>query len=135
MSADGLFVIGATHHRAPLAVREKLSLGAEAVAALQAEFSAMAGLREFAMLSTCNRVEFYGVASSADAAMRITAAFCARQNFDPGEFAKICLDLRGRAAVQHLVEVSAGPDSGQPHLLAGCAASGSDACSPQMADQ
>ena len=39
MSADGLFVIGATHHRVPLAVREKLSLGPEAAAALQAEFA------------------------------------------------------------------------------------------------
>jgi glutamyl-tRNA reductase len=111
MSSAGLFVIGATHHRAPLAVREKLSLGSEAAAALQAEFATIEGLREFAVLNTCNRVEFYGVASSADAASRITAAFCARQRFDVAEFEKIRLDLRGRDAVQHLVEVSAGLDS------------------------
>lgn len=111
MSADGLFVIGATHHRAPLAVREKLSLGAESAAALQAEFAGIAGLREFAVLNTCNRVEFYGVAASTDAVARICAAFCARQQFDPAEFEKIRLDLRGRDAVQHLVEVSAGLDS------------------------
>ena len=111
MSADGLFVIGATHHRVPLAVREKLSLSAEAAAALQAELAAMAGLKEFAVLNTCNRVEFYGVAASADAAARVTAAFCARQQFDPAEFAKIRLRLQGRDAVQHLLEVSAGLDS------------------------
>jgi glutamyl-tRNA reductase len=111
MSAAGLFVIGATHHRAPLAVREKLSLDAAAAAELQAELAAIEGLREFAVLSTCNRVEFYGVASTSDAAARITSAFCARQQFDPTEFAKIRLELRGRAAVQHLVEVSAGLDS------------------------
>lgn len=111
MSADGLFVIGATHHRAPLAVREKLSLGAEGAAALQAELAGIPGLREFAVLNTCNRVEFYGVAASPDAAARITAAFCARQQFDAVEFDKIRLELRGRDAVQHLVEVSAGLDS------------------------
>ena len=111
MSADGLFVIGATHHRAPLAVREKLSLAAESARALQAEFAAIEGLREFAVLNTCNRVEFYGVAASGDVAARITAAFCARQRFDVTEFEKIRLDLRGREAVQHLVEVSAGLDS------------------------
>ncbi|PTY00491.1 glutamyl-tRNA reductase [Opitutus sp. ER46] len=111
MSADGLFLIGATHRRVPLEVREKLSLGAEAAAALQAEFAAISGLREFAILNTCNRVEFYGVASSSDAAARVTAAFCARQHFDRAEFEKVRLHLRGRDVVQHLVEVSAGLDS------------------------
>jgi glutamyl-tRNA reductase len=111
MSADGLFVIGATHHRVPLAVREKLSLGPEAESALRTEFANIDGLCEFAVLNTCNRVEFYGVAASAEAAARMSAAFCARQQFDAAEFAKIRLDLRGRDAVQHLVEVSAGLDS------------------------
>lgn len=111
MSADGLFVIGTTHHRAPLEVREKLSLSAEAADALRREFAAIEGLREFAVLNTCNRVEFYGVAASAEAAQRVSAAFCSRQRFDPAEFEKIRLDLRGCDAVRHLVEVSAGLDS------------------------
>lgn len=111
MSADGLFVIGATHHRAPLAVREKLSLSAEGAEALRSELAAIEGLREFAVLNTCNRVEFYGVAASSDAARRVSAAFCARQHFDAAEFEKIRLDLRGRDAVLHLLEVSAGLDS------------------------
>ena len=111
MNAEGFFVIGATHHHAPLAVREKLSLAADAAAALHEELAAVEGLREFAMLSTCNRIEFYGVTSRPDAAERVSAAFCARQNFDPAEFEKIRLHLRGREAVQHLVEVAAGLDS------------------------
>ena len=111
MSADGLFVIGATHRRVPLEVREKLSLSADAAAALQTEFAAIPGLKEFAVLNTCNRVEFYGVASSADAAARVTAAFCARQQFNRAEFERIRLDLRGRDVIHHLLEVSAGLDS------------------------
>ncbi len=111
MSTPGLFVIGATHHRVPLAIREKLSLSADAATALQAQFGTIAELREFAMLNTCNRVEFYGVATNAEAVARVSAAFCTRQKFDAGEFEKIRLDLRGRDAVQHLLEVSAGLDS------------------------
>ncbi|HUR58222.1 MAG TPA: glutamyl-tRNA reductase [Opitutaceae bacterium] len=111
MSAPGLFVIGATHHLAALAVREKLSLSPEGAGALHAELARIAGLREFAVLSTCNRVEFYGVATNAEAPARIAAAFCARQQFDSAEFEKIRLSLHGRDAVQHLVEVSAGLDS------------------------
>ena len=36
MSADGFFVLGATHHRAALEVREKLSLSSETLAAIGA---------------------------------------------------------------------------------------------------
>jgi glutamyl-tRNA reductase len=109
--SDGLFVIGANHHRAPLEVREKLALANGTAEALQAELAAIEGLREFAVLSTCNRIEFYGVAGSPGAAERVAAAFCAKQNFDPAQFAQIRLDLRGRDAVQHLLEVAAGLDS------------------------
>jgi glutamyl-tRNA reductase len=111
MSADGLFVLGATHHTAPLAVREKLALDAAQAQALQAELAALPGLREFAMLSTCNRVEFYGVAAEPDTAARVQAAFCARQQFAAAEFEKIRLRLHGRETVRHLLEVAAGLDS------------------------
>lgn len=111
MNHAGLFVIGATHHRAPLAIREKLSLTADSAAALQAEFAGFAGLKEFALLATCNRIEFYGVAATAEVTRRVIEAFCARQQFDVSEFEKIRLSLHDRDAVQHLVEVSAGLDS------------------------
>lgn len=111
MSGDGFFVIAATHHRVPLEVREKLSLTAEAAAALQTELAALEGLREFAMLNTCNRVEFYGVGATSGLAQRVAAAFCARQRFDLREFELVRLHLRGREAVQHLLEVAAGLDS------------------------
>lgn len=111
MSSAGLFVIGATHHQASLAVREKLSLSPEGAAMLHTELASITGLLEFAVLNTCNRVEFYGVGTQPDIADRVAAAFCARQKFDAAEFGRIRLNLRGRDAVQHLVEVSAGLDS------------------------
>jgi glutamyl-tRNA reductase len=109
--AATLFLLGASHHTAPLAVREKLALGPGAVTALCARLRALPGLREFAVLNTCNRVEFYGVAAGADTAARLQAAFCEQQAFDPAAFEKIRLHLRGRDALQHLLEVAAGLDS------------------------
>lgn len=109
--SDALFILGATHHQTPLDVRERLSLSADASAALQTELAASGLLREFTVLNTCNRVEFYGVAASPEAAARVEAAFCARQNFSVAEFQKFRLHLSGPDAVRHLFEVAAGLDS------------------------
>ncbi len=109
MSEAGLFVIGATHHNAPLEVREKLVLESEG--AIRSDLAAIPGLRELAVLSTCNRVEFYGVASDAGAADQLQAAFCTRQKFDPAQFQRIRIRLAGRDAALHLFEVASGLDS------------------------
>jgi glutamyl-tRNA reductase len=111
MSAGHLFVLGATHHTAPLAVRERLSLDAAAAAALRGELAGIPGLHEFTMISTCNRVEFYGVAAAPGVAVEVQRTFCVRQNFTAEEFERFRLSLSGPGAVQHLLEVTAGLDS------------------------
>ena len=111
MSQQAFFVLGATHHTTPLSVRERLSLGADAASQLAAQLSRVAGLREFTLLNTCNRIEFYGVAAEAATAAHVQSAFCAQQNVDPAEFERFRLHLRGPAAVHHLLEVAAGVDS------------------------
>ncbi len=111
MNGENLFVLGATHHTAPLAVRERLSLDAGATEALRAELAGIAGLREFTLLSTCNRVEFYGVAAAPGVAAEVQQAFCTRQKFSSTEFEQFRLSLTGPGALQHLLEVTAGLDS------------------------
>ena len=111
MNSPGFFLLGTTHQRAPLAVREKLALDAEASAALQTELATIAGLRELTILNTCNRIEFYGVAESPETLARLEAVYCARQCFPPEEFATCRLSLVGRDAIQHLFEVATGLDS------------------------
>jgi glutamyl-tRNA reductase len=111
MSGHHLFVLGASHHTAPLAVRERLSLDAPAADALRAELAGIAGLREFTLLSTCNRVEFYGVAATPGTAADVQARFCARQRMTEPEFEQFRLSLTGADAVRHLLEVAAGLDS------------------------
>ena len=111
MSTPAFFVIGATHHQTPIAIREKLALPAAGEASLQADLAALPDLREFAVLNTCNRIEFYGVGANPAAASQVQAAFCARQQFAAADFEKYRLELRGREALQHLLEVAAGLDS------------------------
>ena len=106
-----VFVLGATHHRVPIEVREKLALSADSAEALRDSFKDLPGLKEFAILNTCNRVEFYGVASQPEAVEAVRDAFCARQSFDRSEFERFCIDLRDREAIQHLFEVASGLDS------------------------
>lgn len=111
MNPEAFFVLGATHHTAPLALRERLSLSADAANTLAAQLASVEGLREFTLLNTCNRVEFYGVATDADAAARVQTSFCAQQHVDPAEFEQFRLSLNGPAALRHLLEVAAGIDS------------------------
>ncbi|HTU03591.1 MAG TPA: glutamyl-tRNA reductase [Candidatus Sulfotelmatobacter sp.] len=108
MSGPGLFVIGASHHQAPLEVRERLALVSEG--GLRADLAAVPGLREFAVLNTCNRVEFYGV-GDLDAEKSAQAAYCARQQFSAADFERIRFRLTGRDAALHLFEVASGLDS------------------------
>ena len=109
MSGLSLFVIGASHHRAPVEVREKLALVSED--SLRVDLAAVPGLREFAVLNTCNRVEIYGVGSGGETELSVQAAYCARQQFDAAQFERIRHRLAGREAALHLFEVASGLDS------------------------
>jgi len=109
MSGPTLFVIGATHHNAPIEVREKLAVASES--ALRETLARVASLRELVVLTTCNRIEFYGVGSGMDAAEDVQSAYCALQKFEVGEFEKIRIRLTGRDAALHLFEVASGLDS------------------------
>lgn len=107
----GLFVLGATHRTASLAVRERLALNAEAQAGLSLDLAAIRGLREFVILSTCNRLEVYGVASFPGVEDHVERALCSRQGIPAAEFAAIRLRLDGESVLRHLLAVAVGLDS------------------------
>jgi glutamyl-tRNA reductase len=113
MSAAGgiFFHLGASHHTAPLALREKLTLTPEKTVALGARLGAARELREWAVLSTCNRVEFYGVAGSPAAIDHLQTEFCALLECSPADFASAARRTFGPEALRHLLAVAAGLDS------------------------
>lgn len=106
-----LFLLGASHRTTPLELRERLALTAEKMAAFQDKLGGLPGLREYAVLNTCNRVEFYGVAEHAEAIERLQGEFCRFQGFSPEEFARIRQQAAGPETIRHLLEVSSGLDS------------------------
>jgi glutamyl-tRNA reductase len=109
--APHLILLGASHHTTPLTIRECFALGPEKQAALEAALRTDAGVSEFCVLGTCNRVEIYAVASDPAAGARLAAAFCNLQSVEPETFAAHAVERRGSAAVAHLFAVSAGLDS------------------------
>jgi glutamyl-tRNA reductase len=105
------FVVGATHHTAPLELRERLALDPARLEEFRQALAAIDGLPEHAVLNTCNRVEFYGVARDPAALTALQDTFCAFQGLPSGAFAGICDQASGPAAIHHLIEVAAGLDS------------------------
>ncbi|MDR1011521.1 MAG: glutamyl-tRNA reductase [Opitutaceae bacterium] len=110
-SNAGFFFIGASHHAAPLELREKLALTENKLPALQARLAAIGGLREVVVLNTCNRVEIYGLAETPAVIARIEEDFCALQDFPRDTFCAIRRHATQRDAIQHLLEVASGLDS------------------------
>lgn len=106
-----LFQLGASHHTAPLAVREKLALDAARASALGTRLGQIAEVSEFAFVNTCNRVELYGVASSPAAFPALHAALGAVTGCTPAELDSAVTLRQNQAAIGHLFAVAAGLDS------------------------
>lgn len=106
-----IFVLGATHHRVPIEVRERLALGAEGAALIRQRLREVPGLQEHALLSTCNRVEFYGVCEDPSSVAAVRRLFCEKQRFDEEEFRRFSIEQANHEAIQHLFEVASGLDS------------------------
>ncbi len=110
-SSHLLFLVGVNHHRTPLELREKLALTTDKMEQFCGLLRDLPGLREYAVLNTCNRVEFYGIAENATTLESLENEFCAFQDFPSQEFRNVREFATGSSVVQHLLEVSSGLDS------------------------
>jgi glutamyl-tRNA reductase len=106
-----LFLLGASHHTAPLAVREKLALDEARAAALAARLQQTPGIREFTLLNTCNRVEVYGVAAGTEAVDQLSTVLGDLTGCTAGELKGVLSARIGHHVVEHLFSVAAGLDS------------------------
>ncbi|HET7567330.1 MAG TPA: glutamyl-tRNA reductase [Gaiellaceae bacterium] len=101
-----LVLVGTSHHRAPVELRERVALERERAAELAARLAE--GGREAVCLSTCNRTELYVAAEDGDTAERDAVAALAA--LEP-EVEPALYRLRDQAAALHLFRVAAGLDS------------------------
>jgi glutamyl-tRNA reductase len=116
-----LLLVGVSHKTAPVAVRERLTVEPDAVAAALAELTGLAAVREAAMISTCNRVELYVAADDADrAATALGEVLAKRAGVAVADLAEHLYQHREAAAVRHLFRVASSLDSlvvGEPQIL------------------
>jgi glutamyl-tRNA reductase len=106
-----LFLLGASHHTAPLAVREKLALDETRAAALAVRLQQTPGISEFTLLNTCNRVEIYGVARNANTLSTLRTALCETTGVTAREFEAAGFLRHNHETVAHLFAVASGLDS------------------------
>jgi len=106
-----LFQFGASHHTSPIEVREKLAINAERAADLAARLRQAQGMKEFALVNTCNRVELYGVAQTPEIFALLREALCQVTGCTPAELDTAVSLRQNHDAIAHLFSVASGLDS------------------------
>jgi glutamyl-tRNA reductase len=91
--------------------REKLALNAEQLPAFHSRLATVPGLQEFAVLSTCNRLEIYGVADDTSTVDTLRQTLCEHQGIALEAFQPLEMNATDAQAIGHLTSVSAGLES------------------------
>src|SRR5215470_7749706 len=116
-----LFIAGMNHRTAPVGVREQLAVEEDKLREILGEIMAGGAVDEAVIISTCNRVELYGVAAVPGEA-RATAFrhLCRHRGVDPASIESFLYMHLDRDAVGHAFRVAASLDSmmiGEPQIL------------------
>ncbi|MET0145325.1 MAG: glutamyl-tRNA reductase [Ilumatobacteraceae bacterium] len=107
-----IVVIGVNHRTGPLSVLERLTIAPDDIAKAVIGLSRRDNLREVAVLSTCNRIEIYGVAERFHGAYADIRDFlCELGALAPDDLHPHLYSQHDEAAARHLFEVAAGLDS------------------------
>jgi glutamyl-tRNA reductase len=116
-----LFVAGLSHRTAPIAVREQLAVEEDKLREILLDIHASGILSEVVILSTCNRVEVYGVADAPGEARAL--AFRRLGQYRGVALAAVepmLYTRTGPEAIRHAFRVAASLDSmvlGEPQIL------------------
>jgi len=105
-------VVGLSHKTAPVEVRETLSVSDSELEAPLAQLCSYPHVEEAAILSTCNRMEIYFVASDTEQGVREVTQFLGeRSGWDQTQLRRHLFVLLHQDATRHLMRVAAGLDS------------------------
>jgi len=119
-----LIALGINHNTAPVEVREQLSFADAELSAVLRELSALPGVNEVAVLSTCNRTEIYSNldenGGSALLAWLTQGGGKSGTTANPDTLADALYEFADADAVRHTMRVACGLDSmvlGEPQIL------------------
>ncbi len=117
MSESEFFVVGLSHHTAPIEVREKLSVATSELSTELREIQRM-GLHGAVLLSTCNRVEIYGSSPHPASAIGAAQSYLSSKSETP--LRDLLYVRTGDDAVEYCFRVASSLDSmvvGEPQIL------------------
>jgi glutamyl-tRNA reductase len=116
-----LFVAGLSHKNAAVELREQLAVEEDKLREILRDVVTTGAIREALILSTCNRVEVYGVAEVAGEARGMAFRHLARQRgLEPARLEPILYTHVEDDAIRHAFRVAASLDSmmvGEPQIL------------------
>jgi glutamyl-tRNA reductase len=105
-------VLGLSHQTAPLAVREKLAVQPDEIEPVLRQIAALPGVREAALLCTCNRVEVYAAAADGEAVLRaLSGDLAVRAALEEAQLEPHLYSRADTQAVHHLFRVASSLDS------------------------
>ncbi len=106
-----LLVIGLNHRSAPVELRERLAFATATLGEADRAILQSASLHEAAILSTCNRVEVYGLASNPAEATAGTRRFLHQHHHLTDSIERHLYELHDADCIRHLMGVACGLDS------------------------
>ena len=106
-----LLCLGLNHRTAPVEVRERFAVGTTKLGEAACELTALDGVAEGVVISTCNRTEFYLVAPDADDAFARLESHLAAKTCLRTEAVAHFYRLEQSSATRHLCRVVGGLDS------------------------
>jgi glutamyl-tRNA reductase len=116
-----LFVSGLNHRNAPVSVREQVAVEEDKLREILADVQASGVTGEIVLLSTCNRVEVYGVAEApGEARTAIFQHLCRQRGVDIATVEPVLYTHVEADAVRHAFRVASSLDSmmvGEPQIL------------------
>jgi glutamyl-tRNA reductase len=116
-----LWLVGLSHHSAPVELRERLALEEGAAPRMAQRLREIVGIGECAVVSTCNRVEVVACGDpSAIHPIALAEAIAVDRGVTEPEFRPHLYVHEDQAAVRHLFRVAASLDSmvvGEPQIL------------------
>ncbi|WP_031434810.1 glutamyl-tRNA reductase [Methylomarinum vadi] len=111
--------VGINHNSAPVAIRERLAFPAEVLHSALQSLRKQLDITEAAILSTCNRTEFYYY-SEADNQDNLIKWIAGNKNIEPNGFIPYLYRHKDSQSIRHMFRVACGLDSmvlGEPQIL------------------
>lgn len=114
-----LLALGINYNTAPVAIRERLAFPADILDNTLKNLWNLRDINEAAILSTCNRTEFYCQVNNEDPSSLVNWIASTKQ-IEPAEFTPYLYSYKDSQSIRHMFRVACGLDSmilGEPQIL------------------